>query len=73
MARSWRRSACRDVPGGRFDELLAAMSVDKKARGSTLHSVILNGLASAEIPGPTEEQLREAAAASPAGDLGRAG
>ena len=37
------------------------MSVDKKARGSTLRFVILNGLASAEIlTGPTEEQLREA-------------
>ena len=44
-----------------FDELLAAMAVDKKARGSTLRFVILNGLASAEIlSGPTEEQLREA-------------
>jgi 3-dehydroquinate synthase len=44
-----------------FDDLLAAMAVDKKARGSTLRFVILNGLASAEIlTGPTEEQLRKA-------------
>ena len=44
-----------------FDDLLAAMAVDKKARGSTLRFVILNGLASAEIlAGPAEELLREA-------------
>jgi 3-dehydroquinate synthase len=44
-----------------FDDLLAAMALDKKTRGSTLRFVILNGLASAEIlTGPTEEQLREA-------------
>jgi 3-dehydroquinate synthase len=37
------------------------MAVDKKARGSTLRFVILNGLASAEIlTGPTEDQLRAA-------------
>jgi 3-dehydroquinate synthase len=44
-----------------FDDLLAAMAVDKKSRGSTLRFVILNGLASAEIlAGPPEELLREA-------------
>ena len=44
-----------------FDDLLAAMALDKKTRGSTLRFVILNGLASAEIlSGPTEELLREA-------------
>jgi 3-dehydroquinate synthase len=44
-----------------FDDLLAAMAVDKKVRGSTPRFVILNGLASAEIlAGPAEELLREA-------------
>ena len=44
-----------------FDDLLAAMALDKKTRGSMLRFVILNGLASAEIlSGPTEELLREA-------------
>jgi 3-dehydroquinate synthase len=44
-----------------FEDLFAAMAVDKKARGSTLRFVILNGLASAEIlAGPAEELLREA-------------
>jgi 3-dehydroquinate synthase len=44
-----------------FDDLLATMAVDKKARGSTLRFVILNGLASAEIlAGPPEELLRKA-------------
>jgi 3-dehydroquinate synthase len=55
-----------------FDDLLAAMAVDKKARGSTLRFVILNGLASAEIlTGPTEDQLRAAyrRVASTAGKL----
>ena len=32
-----------------FDDLLHTMALDKKARGSTLRFVILNGLASAEI------------------------
>jgi 3-dehydroquinate synthase len=46
---------------GAFDDLLATMAVDKKARGSTLRFVILNGLASAEIlSGPPVELLREA-------------
>jgi 3-dehydroquinate synthase len=55
-----------------FDDLLAAVAVDKKARGSTLRFVILNGLASAEIlTGPTEDQLRAAyrRVASTAGKL----
>ena len=47
-----------------FDELLAAMALDKKTRGSTLRFVVLNGLASAEIlAGPSPELLREAYAA----------
>ena len=44
-----------------FDELLAAMALDKKTRGSVLRLVILNGLASPEIlHGPEEELLRAA-------------
>ena len=44
-----------------FDELLATMALDKKARGAMLRFVILNGLARAEIlAGPPEELLREA-------------
>jgi 3-dehydroquinate synthase len=47
-----------------FDDLLRAMGLDKKTRGSTLRFVILNGLASAEIlAGPSEELLRSAYAA----------
>jgi 3-dehydroquinate synthase len=47
-----------------FDELLNTMAVDKKARGSTLRFVILNGLASAEIlAAPDEDLLRAAYAA----------
>ena len=47
--------------GDAFDDLLATMAVDKKARGSTLRFVILNGLTSAEIlAGPPEDLLREA-------------
>ena len=47
-----------------FDELLAAMALDKKTRGSVLRLVILNGLASPEIlRGPEEELLRAAYAA----------
>ena len=47
-----------------FDELLAAMAVDKKTRGATLRFVILNGLASPEIlAGPAEKLLRAAYAA----------
>jgi 3-dehydroquinate synthase len=44
-----------------FDDLLAAMAVDKKTRGSTLRFVILNGLASLEIlAGPSVELLHSA-------------
>jgi 3-dehydroquinate synthase len=47
-----------------FDDLLHAMSLDKKTRGSTLRFVILNGLASAEIlTAPEEDLLRTAYAA----------
>jgi 3-dehydroquinate synthase len=47
-----------------FDDLLQSMALDKKARGSTLRFVILNGLASAEIlTGPDEDLLRAAYAA----------
>ena len=47
-----------------FDDLLATMALDKKARGSTLRFVVLNGLASAEIlSGPSTELLRQAYAA----------
>jgi 3-dehydroquinate synthase len=44
-----------------FDELLAAMAVDKKTRGSTLRFVILRGLAQpAILAGPPEDLLRQA-------------
>ena len=47
-----------------FDDLLHAMALDKKTRGSTLRFVILNGLASAEIlTAPDEDMLRAAYAA----------
>jgi 3-dehydroquinate synthase len=47
-----------------FDDLLHTMALDKKARGSTLRFVILNGLASAEIlAAPDEDLLRAAYAA----------
>jgi 3-dehydroquinate synthase len=47
-----------------FDDLLHAMALDKKTRGSTLRFVILNGLASAEIlTAPEEDMLRAAYAA----------
>ena len=47
-----------------FDDLLPIMALDKKARGSTLRFVILNGLASAEIlAAPEEDLLRTAYAA----------
>jgi 3-dehydroquinate synthase len=47
-----------------FDDLLHTMALDKKARGSTLRFVILNGLASAEIlAAPSEDLLRAAYAA----------
>ena len=48
-------------PADAFDDLVAAMGLDKKTRGSTLRFVILNGLASAEIlRGPSDELLRSA-------------
>ena len=44
-----------------WPKLRAAMSLDKKARGSTLRLVVLNGLGSAEIcAGPTEAVLAQA-------------
>jgi 3-dehydroquinate synthase len=44
-----------------FDELLAVMRVDKKARGHTLRFVVLDGLARpAVLSGPSEELLRAA-------------
>jgi 3-dehydroquinate synthase len=47
-----------------FDDLLHAISLDKKTRGSTLRFVILNGLASAEIlTAPEEDLLRTTYAA----------
>ena len=49
---------------GAFDDLLAAMAVDKKARGSVLRFVVLDGLARASIlAGPPTELLRAAYAA----------
>ena len=51
-------------PAEAFGELVTAMGLDKKTRGSTLRFVILNGLASAEIlSGPSRELLRTAYAA----------
>ncbi len=47
-----------------FDDLHAAMKVDKKARGSQLRFVVLDDLASPRIlPGPSEDHLRAAYAA----------
>lgn len=47
--------------GGPFDDLLAVMRVDKKARGATLRFVVLDGLARpAVLSGPDEELLRAA-------------
>ncbi|WP_141013423.1 3-dehydroquinate synthase [Nocardioides sambongensis] len=44
-----------------FEELLAAMRVDKKARGSLIRFVVLDGLASpVSLAGPSEEHLRAA-------------
>jgi 3-dehydroquinate synthase len=46
---------------GRFDELLATMRVDKKARGSRLRFVVLDGLARPSIlDGPADELLADA-------------
>ncbi len=47
--------------GAAFDELLPAMRVDKKARGSTLRFVVLDGLARpAVMADPADELLRAA-------------
>jgi 3-dehydroquinate synthase len=47
--------------GASFDELLAAMRVDKKSRGNTLRFVVLDGLAKPVVlSGPSEEHLRAA-------------
>ena len=44
-----------------FDDLLAVMRVDKKARGATLRFVVLDGLARPSVlSGPSEELLRAA-------------
>ncbi|MFT4263076.1 MAG: 3-dehydroquinate synthase [Nocardioides sp.] len=47
--------------GAEFDDLIGAMRVDKKARGSVLRFLVLDGLARPGIlAGPDEELLREA-------------
>ena len=47
--------------GASFDDLLGAMRVDKKARGSQLRFVVLHGLAEPRIlAGPDEALLRQA-------------
>jgi 3-dehydroquinate synthase len=47
--------------GAPFDDLLAVMRVDKKARGTTLRFVVLDGLARpAVLNGPSEDLLRAA-------------
>jgi 3-dehydroquinate synthase len=47
--------------GAGFEELVAAMKVDKKSRGNTLRFVVLDGLAEPVVlTGPTQEQLRAA-------------
>ncbi|HVX54713.1 3-dehydroquinate synthase [Nocardioides sp.] len=47
--------------GASFDDLIGAMRVDKKARGSVLRFLVLRGLADPTIlAGPPEELLREA-------------
>jgi 3-dehydroquinate synthase len=47
--------------GAQFEELEAAMRVDKKARGSQLRFVVLSGLAEPRIlAGPSTEVLRKA-------------
>jgi hypothetical protein len=44
-----------------FDDLIGAMRVDKKARGSVLRFLVLHDVADPRIlTGPTEEQLRDA-------------
>jgi len=46
--------------GAGFDDLLATMRVDKKARGSQIRFVVLEGLGRPRVLEPTEEQLRAA-------------
>ncbi|UDY22160.1 3-dehydroquinate synthase [Nocardioides sp. Kera G14] len=47
--------------GASFDDLIGAMRVDKKARGSQLRFLVLDGLAKPSIlAGPSEDLLREA-------------
>lgn len=47
--------------GADFDDLLAGMRVDKKARGNTLRFVVLDGLAKPVVlSGPSEANLRAA-------------
>jgi 3-dehydroquinate synthase len=47
--------------GASFDDLLAVMRVDKKARGATLRFVVLEGLARPVVlSDPSEELLRSA-------------
>ena len=54
-----------------FDDLLAAMALDKKTRGSTLRFVILDAVARASIlSGPSESLLRDSYTAI-AGELAR--
>jgi len=43
-----------------FEELLATMRVDKKARGSQIRFVVLHGLGATAVLEPTDEQLRAA-------------
>jgi 3-dehydroquinate synthase len=47
--------------GAGFDDLMAAMRVDKKSRGNTLRFVVLDGLARPVVlAGPSEDDLRAA-------------
>jgi len=48
-------------PADRWPDLLAAMRVDKKARGATLRFVVLDGLATPTILGDPAPELLEAA------------
>ena len=59
-------------PGAPFDDLLAVMRVDKKARGATLRFVVLDGLARpAVLADPSDELLRAAYADGARHDRGR--
>ena len=50
--------------GASFEDLLAAMRIDKKARGNQLRFVVLDDLARpAVLAGPDEDDLRAAYAA----------